>query len=73
MTISFRIARILGDRPFAEFGDPTLAVDDKGSGLLAVAGANVAMAGGHEFGSPAPVGVYDIDDPACRALLRARY
>ncbi|WP_159393799.1 hypothetical protein [Streptomyces sp. NRRL F-5755] len=66
MTISLRIDRILGDRPFAEVGDPVLAVDDEGRGLLAVAGV-------HEFGSTAPVGVYGIDDLTCRALLRARY
>lgn len=66
MAISFRIDRILGDRPFAEVGDPVLTVDDEGRGLLAVAGV-------HEFGSTAPVGVYDTGDLACRALLRARY
>ncbi|MEU7261682.1 hypothetical protein AB0B21_38685 [Streptomyces rimosus] len=66
MTISLRIDRILGDRPFAEVGDPVLAVDDEGRGLLAVAGV-------HELGSTAPVGVYGIDDLTCRALLRARY
>ncbi|MFB6674350.1 hypothetical protein ACFCWG_18480 [Streptomyces sp. NPDC056390] len=73
MTISFSIGRILGDRPFAEVGDPVLAVDDKGRGLLAVAGARVAVAGVHGFGSTAPVGVYATDDLACRAVLRARY
>ncbi|MEU9367122.1 hypothetical protein AB0D71_20835 [Streptomyces avermitilis] len=73
MTISFRIDRILGDRPFAEVGDPVLAVDDEGRGLLAVAGTYLAVAGVHEFGSTAPVGVYGIDDLTCRALLRARY
>ncbi|WP_307160881.1 hypothetical protein [Streptomyces rishiriensis] len=73
MTISFRIDRILGDRPFTEVGDPVLAVDDAGRGLLAVAGTHVAVAGGHDFGSTAPVGVYGIDDLTCRALLRTRY
>ncbi|MFC8708989.1 MULTISPECIES: hypothetical protein [Streptomyces] len=34
MTISFRIDRILGDRPFAEVGDPVLAVNDEDRGLL---------------------------------------
>ncbi|MFE6957048.1 PQQ-binding-like beta-propeller repeat protein [Streptomyces sp. NPDC057696] len=58
MTISFGIGRILGDRPFAEVGDPVLAVDDEGRGLLAVAGAHVAVAGVHGFGSTASVGVY---------------
>lgn len=73
MTISFRIDRILGDRPFAEIGDPALAVDDVGRGLLAVAGTHVAVAGVHDFGSTAPVGVYGTADLACRALLFARY
>ncbi|MFE2570457.1 hypothetical protein [Streptomyces mirabilis] len=39
----------------------------------AVAGTHTAVAGLHEFGSTAPVGVYSTDDLACRALLRARY
>ncbi|WP_157878336.1 hypothetical protein [Streptomyces torulosus] len=34
MTISLRIDRILGDRPFAEVGDPVLAVDAEDRGLL---------------------------------------
>lgn len=55
MTISFRIDRILGDRPFAEVGDPVLTVDDENRGLLAVAGTHVAVAGMHEFGSTAPL------------------
>ena len=64
--MTFRIDRILGDRPFAEAGDPVLAVTDERRGLLAVAGA-------HEFGGPAPVGVYRTDDLACRALFRSRH
>ncbi|GAA4908035.1 hypothetical protein ACFPM3_12855 [Streptomyces coeruleoprunus] len=72
MTISLRIDRILGDRPFAEVGDPVLAVDDEGRGLLAVAGTYGPVAGVDEFGSTAPVGVYGTGDLACRALLRAR-
>ncbi|MET9728189.1 hypothetical protein [Streptomyces zaomyceticus] len=71
MTNSFRIDRILGDRPFAEVGDPVLAVDDVGRGLLAVAGAHVPVAGMHEFGITAPVGVYGTGDLVCRALLHA--
>ncbi|WP_336111366.1 hypothetical protein [Streptomyces sp. PTD9-10] len=73
MTIPLRIDRILGDRPFAEVGEPTLAVDDERRRLLAVAGTHTALAGMQEFGSSAPVGVYGTDDLACRALLRARY
>jgi hypothetical protein len=56
---------ILGDRPFAEVGEPTLAVH--GAGLLAVAGAY-----DHHRGT-APVGVYDTRTLKCRALLRARH
>ncbi|MEU3792530.1 outer membrane protein assembly factor BamB family protein [Streptomyces fructofermentans] len=73
MAIPFRIDRVLGDRPFAEVGDPALAVDDERRGLLAVAGAHAAVAGMHGFGSTATVGVYGTDDLACRALLRARH
>lgn len=64
--MTFRIDRILGDRPFAEAGDPALAVADERRGLLAVAGA-------HEYDSGAPVGVYGTDDPTCRALLRSHH
>ncbi|MFF6888000.1 hypothetical protein ACFY9F_32970 [Streptomyces sp. NPDC012421] len=73
MTVSLRIDRILGDRPFAEVGDPALAVSDTYRGLLAVAGTHAAVAGVTDFGSIAPVGVYDTGNLACRALLRARY
>ena len=73
MTVSLRVDRILGNRPFAEVGDPVLVADDECRGLLAVAGAHVAVAGLHEFARTAPVGVYGTDDLACRALLQARY
>ncbi|MFG3497662.1 PQQ-binding-like beta-propeller repeat protein [Streptomyces sp. NPDC047928] len=61
-----RIDRILGDRPFAEAGDPVITVPDERRGLLAVAGA-------HEFDRAAPVGVFGTGDLGCRALLRSRY
>ncbi|MFQ6331254.1 hypothetical protein ACLMAL_34675 [Nocardia sp. CWNU-33] len=61
----FKVDRILGDRPFAEVGDPALTVDDERQHLLAVAGT-------HEPGG-APVGVYGSNSLTCRALLRARY
>ncbi|MEU2035274.1 hypothetical protein [Nocardia amamiensis] len=67
MPIPFRIDRIIGDRPFAEVGDPALTVDDERQHLLAVAGTY------DEFGGVAPVGVYGTDDLVCRALARARY
>ncbi|MFE7834899.1 hypothetical protein ACFU53_02140 [Streptomyces sp. NPDC057474] len=52
MTTRFRIDRILGDRPFAEIGDPTLAVEgDEERRLLVVAGACGALAGMQEFGT----------------------
>jgi hypothetical protein len=54
VTIALRIDRIIGGRPFAEVGEPALAVTAEGRGLLAVAGT-------HEFGM-APVGVYDVGD-----------
>jgi hypothetical protein len=62
---SLRIERILGDRPFAEIGEPVLAVvaEDR----LAVAGEFV-----HEF-RWAPVAVYDTSDLSCRAVLRAGF
>ncbi|WP_431955586.1 hypothetical protein [Nocardia lijiangensis] len=67
MSISFRVDRIIGDRPFAEAGDPVLTIDDERQHMLAVAGA-------YDYsGKAAPVGVYGIEDLVCRALLRARF
>jgi hypothetical protein len=57
--------RILGDRPFAESGEPVLAV--VAEGRLAVAGDFV-----HES-RRATVAVYDIGDLTCRAVLPSRY
>lgn len=65
VTSPLRIDRVLGDRPFAEVGEPALAVAGESRGLLAVAGT-------YEFGT-APVGVYDVGDLGCRALLRSGY
>ncbi|MGW2373158.1 PQQ-binding-like beta-propeller repeat protein [Kitasatospora sp. NPDC001683] len=61
-----RIDRILGDRPFAEVGEPALAVADQPCGLLAVAGSC-------EHRVVSPVGVYGTDDLTCWALLHSRY
>ncbi|GID93807.1 PQQ-binding-like beta-propeller repeat protein [Amorphoplanes digitatis] len=70
MTFPLRIGRVLGDRPFAEVGEPVLAVADDRRGLLAVAGAH----GGHLVPlGRAPVGVYDVDDLGRRALVRSHY
>ncbi|MEV0266261.1 hypothetical protein AB0I49_33640 [Streptomyces sp. NPDC050617] len=73
MTNSFRVDRILGDRPFAEIGEPALAVEDERRGLLAVAGTRGPVADVQEFGISTPVGVYGTGDLACRALLRTGY
>ncbi|MCF2532343.1 hypothetical protein [Yinghuangia soli] len=73
MTDSFRIDRILGARPFAEVGEPSLAIDDENRRVIAVAGAYVAKTGTDHFPRIAPVAVYGTDDLACRALLYARY
>jgi hypothetical protein len=70
VTIPLRTDRILGDRPFAEVGEPVLAVADESRGLLAVAGTYER--GLTRFGS-APVGVYDVGDLGCRALIRSIY
>ncbi|MEV0247376.1 PQQ-binding-like beta-propeller repeat protein [Nocardia sp. NPDC050712] len=67
MSVSFRIDRIIGDRLFAEVGDPVLVVEDERQRVLAVAGAC-------DFSTrTAPVGVYGADDLTCRGLLRARF
>jgi hypothetical protein len=60
-----RVERVLGERPFAEVGNPGLAVVDERRGLLAVAGT-------HEFGC-APVGVYRTGDLTCVALHRSHH
>ncbi|MFE7115097.1 hypothetical protein ACFU99_06690 [Streptomyces sp. NPDC057654] len=73
MTIPLRVDRILGDRPFAEIGDPLLAVEDERRGLLAVAGMRGPVTDVHEFARTATVGVYGTADLACRALLRTGY
>jgi hypothetical protein len=62
---SLRVERIWGDRPFAEGGEPALAVVS--DGRLAVAGEFV-----HES-RRAPVAVFDIGDLTCRAVLRSRF
>ncbi|GAA0553019.1 hypothetical protein GCM10010172_39430 [Paractinoplanes ferrugineus] len=65
MNASLRVERILGDRPFAEIGEPVLAVmaDDR----LAVAGEFV-----HES-RRAPLAVYDTGDLSCLAVARSRH
>ena len=57
-----RIDHVLGDRPFAEVGDPALVV--RTGGLIAIAGARVT--------GPIPVAVYDAGDLRCRAVVRSR-
>ncbi|MBD0695117.1 hypothetical protein [Streptomyces sp. CBMA123] len=52
------------DDPFAEIGDPVLAVTDKRRGLLAV-----AVAGAHEYDEAKTVGVFDVTDRARRRWL----
>ncbi|MFD3592630.1 hypothetical protein ACFWU5_07860 [Nocardia sp. NPDC058640] len=67
MPTTFQIDRIIGDRPFAEVGDPVLTVDDERHHLLAVAGTY------DEAARTAPIGVYSTDNLVCRAFARARY
>ncbi|KDN88210.1 hypothetical protein [Kitasatospora cheerisanensis] len=66
MTSPLQVLRVLGDRPFAEAGEPVLAVSDEGRGLLAVAG-------GPAFARTATVAVYGVGDLRCRAALRSRF
>ncbi|GAA3091364.1 hypothetical protein GCM10017562_73160 [Streptomyces roseofulvus] len=70
---SFRIDRILGDRPFAEVGEPALTVRDENRGLLAVAGTRTAVAGMPDFGFITPVGVYRVEDLTCTTLPHAHH
>ncbi|AUY52401.1 hypothetical protein [Streptomyces sp. CB01881] len=66
MTSPFRVLHVLGDRPFAEVGQPVLAVSDEGRGLLAVADEP-------GFAGVATTGVYGTGDLGCRAVLRTRF
>ncbi|MFE5483121.1 PQQ-binding-like beta-propeller repeat protein [Streptomyces sp. NPDC056527] len=66
MTVPLSVDRILGDRAFAEVGDPVLAITDERRGLLAVAGR-------YGFGRTAPVGVYGTGDLACHVLVRSQF
>ncbi|MFI1991629.1 PQQ-binding-like beta-propeller repeat protein [Actinoplanes sp. NPDC020271] len=65
MSVPLIVDRILGDRPFAEVGEPVLAV--RSGDRLAVAGDLI-----HESGQ-APVAVYGVDDLVCQAVHRSRY
>ncbi|WP_158835691.1 PQQ-binding-like beta-propeller repeat protein [Streptomyces sp. NRRL S-350] len=66
MTSPLRVLRVLGERPFAEAGEPALAVSDEECGLLAVAGEP-------GFAQNATVAVYDTGDLGCLAVLRTRF
>ncbi|GAA2814026.1 hypothetical protein GCM10010441_43450 [Kitasatospora paracochleata] len=66
MTSPLRVLRVLGERPFAEAGEPVLAVSDEGRGLLAVAGEP-------GFAQMATVAVYGVGDLGCRTVLRTRF
>lgn len=65
MADPLRVESILGDRPYAEIGEPILAVTAEGR--LAVAGEFV-----HES-NRAPVAVYHTSDLSCEAVVRSRY
>ncbi|MFC8453083.1 hypothetical protein [Kitasatospora sp. NPDC057223] len=66
MTSPLHVLRVFGERPFAEIGEPALAVPDEGRGLLAVAGEP-------GFAQRATAAVYGVGDLGCRALLRTRF
>ncbi|WP_190139338.1 hypothetical protein [Streptomyces longispororuber] len=58
--------RSRSDDPFAEIGDPVLAVADKRRGLVAVAGA-------HEYDQAKTVGVFHVAGRARRWLLHSQH
>ncbi|WP_030771469.1 peptide ABC transporter ATPase [Streptomyces sp. NRRL F-2664] len=69
------VRRVLGGGPFAEIGDPAVAVADDRSGLLAVGGdvGSVQWTGG-PWGtgwSGHRIGVYERDGLRCRYVLRS--
>lgn len=78
MTHAPTVRRVLGDGPFAEIGEPALAVTDERSRTVAVGGdlGHVQWSGsgtadsrwtGHR------IGVYDQHGPRCRHVARSRY
>lgn len=78
MTFTPTVRRVLGDGPFAEIGEPALAVADERSRTVAVGGdlGHVQWSGsgtadsrwtGHR------IGVYAQDGLRCRHLVRSRY
>lgn len=78
MTLEPFVRRVLGDRPFAEIGEPALALVDETSRLVAVGGdvGSVQWSGGAtaDFGwTGHRVGVYERDGLRCRHLARSRY
>lgn len=72
------VRRVLGDRPFAEIGEPALALVHETSRLVAVGGdvGSVQWSGGATADSGWTghrVGVYERDGLRCRHLARSRY
>lgn len=72
------VRRVLGDRPFAEIGEPALALVHESSRLVAVGGdvGSVQWSGGAIATSGWTghrIGVYERDGLRCRHLTRSRY
>ncbi|MEU4949700.1 PQQ-binding-like beta-propeller repeat protein [Streptomyces lavendulae] len=72
------VRRVLGDRPFAEIGEPALALVHESSRLVAVGGdvGSVQWSGGAIATSRWTghrIGVYERDGLRCRHLTRSRY
>ena len=72
------VQRVLGDRPFAEIGEPRAVAVDEDRGLIAIggrlgwlhwAGACTAATGWQ----PHVLGIYDRSGLRCRTLLRTRW
>ncbi|GAA3439032.1 PQQ-binding-like beta-propeller repeat protein [Kutzneria kofuensis] len=72
------VHRVLGDRPFAEVGEPRAVAVDEERGLIAIGGhvgwlhwAGAATA--TDGWMPHVLGIYDRSDLRCRTLLRTRW
>lgn len=78
MTLVPTLRRVLGDGPFAEVGEPALAVSDARSRTVAV-GGNVGHLQWNGNGTADDgwtghrIGVYEQDGLRCRRLVRSRY
>ncbi|GLY66643.1 PQQ-binding-like beta-propeller repeat protein [Amycolatopsis taiwanensis] len=72
------VQRVLGDRPFAEIGEPRAVAVDENRGLIAIGGQLgwlhwVGAYTAHEGWAPHVLGIYDRPSLRCRMLLHTEW